>query len=451
MRHVAFFAALVLAFSTASARADGNVVVLEIKGGIGVATAEYILSGIEHAEAVGAELIIIEMDTPGGLMAPMRDMIQAILGSSVPVATYVSPAGARADSAGTYILLASHIAVMTPTTHLGAATPVSIGGDDATPENSDDEESGDDAPPSGTAMERKVLNDAVAYIRGLAERYDRNVEWAEKAVREAATLTAREALEQNVVEFIAEDRAELLSLVDGYQVKVNSEDITISTSQVVIEEYEPDWRIKVLSVIANPEIVLLLGLIGLYGLMYEGWNPGAIVPGVVGVICLLLAAYALQVLPVNYAGLALIIVGLALMTAEAFAPSFGALGIGGIAAFAFGAIMMFDTGIPGFGISIPFVVTLVAIFALLFIWLIGYVLKMRKRGAVSGKDSIIGGIGTAMQDFSGEGVIWLEGESWTAQCSVPIEKDQQVVVRAMDGLILKVEPVTEPDAAQLQT
>lgn len=451
MRLVAFFAALVLAFSTVSARADGNVVVLEIKGGIGVATAEYILSGIEHAEAVGAELIIIEMDTPGGLMAPMRDMVQAILGSSVPVATYVSPAGARADSAGTYILLASHIAVMTPTTHLGAATPVSIGGDDATPEDSDDEESGDDAPPSGTAMERKVLNDAVAYIRGLAERYDRNVEWAEKAVREAATLTAREALDQNVVDFIAEDRAELLSLVDGYQVKVNSEDVTIATSQVVVEEYEPDWRIKVLSVIANPEIVLLLGLIGLYGLMYEGWNPGAIVPGVVGVICLLLAAYALQVLPVNYAGLALIIVGLALMTAEAFAPSFGALGIGGIAAFAFGAIMMFDTGIPGFGISITFVVTLVAIFALLFIWLIGYVLKMRKRGAVSGKDSIIGGIGTAMQDFSGEGVIWLEGESWTAQCSVPIEKDQQVVVRALDGLILKVEPVTEPDAAQLQT
>lgn len=451
MRLVAFFAALVLAFSTVSARADGNVVVLEIKGGIGVATAEYILSGIEHAEAVGAELIIIEMDTPGGLMAPMRDMVQAILGSSVPVATYVSPAGARADSAGTYILLASHIAVMTPTTHLGAATPVSIGGDDATPEDSDDEESGDDAPPSGTAMERKVLNDAVAYIRGLAERYDRNVEWAEKAVREAATLTAREALDQNVVDFIAEDRAELLSLVDGYQVKVNSEDVTIATSQVVVEEYEPDWRIKVLSVIANPEIVLLLGLIGLYGLMYEGWNPGAIVPGVVGVICLLLAAYALQVLPVNYAGLALIIVGLALMTAEAFAPSFGALGIGGIAAFAFGAIMMFDTGIPGFGISITFVVTLVAIFALLFIWLIGYVLKMRKRGAVSGKDSIIGGIGTAMQDFSGEGTIWLEGESWTAQCSVPIEKDQQVVVRALDGLILKVEPVTEPDAAQLQT
>ena len=454
MRLVAFIAAIVLAFSTVSARADGTVVVLKIKGGIGVATAEYILSGIEHAETLGAELFIIEMDTPGGPMAPMRDMVQAILGSSVPVATYVTPAGARADSAGTYILLASHIAVMTPTTHLGAATPVALGGDDATPEDSNDADSGDDAetaPPSGGAMQRKVLNDAIAYIRGLAERFDRNADWAEKAVREAATLTADEALDQNVVDFIAEDIAELLRLVDGYEVKVDSEDVTLATSQVVIEEYEPNWRIKILSVIANPEIVLLLGLIGLYGLMYEGWNPGAIVPGVVGVICLLLAAYALQVLPVNYAGLALIIVGLALMVAEAFAPSFGALGLGGIVAFAFGAIMMFDTGIPGFGISIAFVVVLVAFFAVSLIWLMSYVLKLRKRGAVSGKDSIIGGIGTARQDFSGTGSVWLEGESWAAQSSVAIVKNQQVIVRALDGLILTVEPVADADAAQSQT
>ena len=450
----AFLVALILVFSAVSAQADGNVVVLNIKGGIGVATAEYILSGIEHAETSGAELIIIDMDTPGGLMAPMRDIVQAILGSSVPVATYVTPAGARADSAGTYILLASHIAVMTPTTHLGAATPVALGGDDVTPKKSDDEESDDDAeaaPPAGTAMGRKVLNDAVAYIRSLAERYGRNADWAEKAVRDAATLTAREALEQNVVDFIAKDRAELLRLVDGYEVEVDSEAITLATNDVVIEEFEPTWRIKILSVIANPEIVLLLGVIGLYGLMYEGWNPGAIVPGVVGIICLLLAAYALQVLPVNYAGLALIIVGLALMTAEAFAPSFGALGIGGIAAFVFGSIMMFDSGIPGFGISIAFVVALAAVFALLFIWLISYVLKLRMRGAVTGRDSIIGGIGTAMQGFTGEGKVWLEGEAWTARSSVAIEKNQHVVVRAMDGLVLEVEPTAEPGDAVLQT
>jgi len=456
MRLKALLAASVLLVSASAARADGTVVVLEIKGGIGVATAEYILSGIEHAESSAAELIIINMDTPGGLMAPMRDIVQAILGSSVPVATYVTPAGARADSAGTYILLASHIAAMTPTTHLGAATPVSITGDDATPAKSDDVETEEEAeaePPSGSAMERKVLNDAIAYIRSLAERYGRNAEWAEKAVRDAATLTAREALEQNVVDFIADDRADLLRQVDGYEVDVNNELATLATSNVVIEEYEPNWRIKILSAIANPEIVLLLGLIGLYGLMYEGWNPGAIVPGVVGIICLLLAAYALQVLPVNYAGLALIIVGVALMTAEAFAPSFGALGLGGIAAFVFGAIMMFDSGIPGFGISIAFVVTLAAIFALLSIWLMSYLLKLRRRGAVSGKDSIIGGIGTAMQDFNGEGKVWLEGEAWAARSSVAIEKDQYIVVRSMIGLVLEVEPTAEPDSGdtQLQT
>jgi membrane-bound serine protease (ClpP class) len=453
MKRIAFFAAFILIISTVAARADTNVVVLNIKGAIGVATADYVLSGIEHAETSNTDLIIIEMDTPGGLMAPMRDIVQAILGCSVPVATYVTPAGARADSAGTYILLASHIAAMTPTTHLGAATPVALGGGDATPDNSNDEESGDDsetAPTSGSAMERKVLNDAVAYIRSLAERFDRNADWAEKAVRDAATLTAREAKEQNVVDFVAENRAELLRLIDGVEVKVNSEVVTLSTSNVVIEAYEPNWRIKILSAIANPETVLLLGLIGLYGLMYEGWNPGAIVPGVVGVICLLLAAYALQVLPVNYAGLALIVVGIALMTAEAFAPSFGALGLGGIAAFVFGAIMMFDSDIPGYGISITFVVALAVIFALFFIGLISYLLKLRKRGAVSGKESIVGGIGLAMQSFSGEGKVWLEGEAWAAESSVAIEKNQQVVVRALDGLKLTVEPALEPKADDVQ-
>jgi len=451
MKRIALFAAFILAISTVAARADTNVVVLNIKGAIGVATADYVLSGIEHAETSNANLIIIEMDTPGGLMAPMRDIVQAILGSSVPVATYVTPAGARADSAGTYILLASHIAAMNPTTHLGAATPVALGGggDDAPAKDSSDEGSDDDAEPaqpSGAAMERKALNDAIAYIRSLAERYDRNADWAEKAVRDAATLTAREALEQNVIDFVADDRAELLRVIDGVEVEIDSEIVTLATDNVVIEEFEPNWRIKILSAIANPETVLLLGLIGLYGLMYEGWNPGAIVPGVVGVICLLLAAYGLQVLPVNYAGLALIIVGLALMTAEVFAPSFGALGLGGIAAFVFGAIMMFDSDIPGFGISIKFVVTIAVVFALLFIWLLSYLLKLRKRGAVSGKDSIIGGIGTAMQAFSGEGKVWLEGEAWSAMSSVAIEKDQQVVVCALDGLTLEIEPVVEQSA-----
>jgi membrane-bound serine protease (ClpP class) len=455
MKSIAVFIALILGFLTGTAHADGTVVVVELKGALGVATAEHIISGIEHAEAIDAELVIIDMDTPGGLMTPMRDIIQAILNSSVPVATYVSPEGARADSAGTYVLLASHIAAMAPTTHLGAATPVSLTGDSVTPDDdgeetdeagdSDDESASDDSeteaePQPGTSMERKVLNDAIAYIRGLAERHGRNADWAEEAVRDASTLTAREALEQNVIEFIAEDHAALLEMINGHEIIVDGETVALDTSSVVIEEYEASWRIKILSAIANPEIVLILGMIGLYGLMYEGWNPGAIIPGVVGIICLLLAAYGLQVLPVNYAGLALIIVGLALMTAEAFAPSFGALGLGGIAAFVFGAIMMFDSGIPGFGISLTFVISVAVIAALFIIWMVSAVLKLRRRGAVSGSDSIIGGIGTAMSDFSGDGKIWLEGESWAARSNMPVSKDQEVVVTNMVGLTLEIEP-----------
>ena len=439
-----------------SASAATQVVELEVKDGIGVATSEYLISGIEHAEEINAELVIVNMDTPGGLMKPMRDMVQKILASTVPVVTYVTPAGARADSAGTYILLASHIAAMNPTTHLGAATPVSLGGEDATPPADDgDSDKDTEAPaqPSGISMERKVMNDAISYIRSLAERHGRNADWAEKAVTEAATLTATQALEQNVIEFIAADRDELLQLLDGHEVEIAGETRVLETRDAEVQPYEANWRIRLLGIISNPEIVLLLGLIGVYGLMYEGWNPGAIVPGVVGVICLLLAAYALQVLPVNYAGLALIFLGIALMVAEAYAPSFGALGIGGIAAFVFGTIMMFDSGIPGFGISLTFVFGLALVFALLIIWMLGYVVKLRRRGAVSGKDSIIGGVATAMEDFSGHGTVWLEGESWHARSKVPILKDQEVVVRAMDGLILDIEPVasTANTDAQLQT
>ena len=450
----AVFFVLLATFSTAASSA-AEVVDLEVEGGIGVATADYVLSGIEYAEETGADLIIINIDTPGGLVKPMRDIVQAILGSSIPVATYVTPAGARADSAGTYILLASHIAAMNPTTVIGAATPVSIGGGDATPPPSDgtDEESEEPAPPNGTAMERKILNDSVSYIRGLAERHGRNADWAEKAVTEAATLTATEALEQNVIDFIAEDRTRLLEQLDGHEVEIFGETVALTTANATIDVFEPNWRIKLLGVISNPEIVLLLGLIGIYGLMYEGYNPGAIVPGVVGAICLLLAAYALQVLPVNYAGLALIFMGIALMIAEAYAPSFGALGIGGIAAFIFGTIMMFDTGVPGFGISLVFVVGLALTFAVLIIWLVSFILRLRRRGAVTGNESIVGAIGTAMEDFSGEGKVWLEGEAWHAHSVVPIGKDQEVVVLSVDGVVIDVEPAAEQSAGgtQLQT
>ena len=445
---------MLLLFWSLPGLASGVAVQLDLDGPLGVATAEYIIDGINNANAENASLIIIRMDTPGGLMEPMRDIIQAILNSNVPVVTYVSPGGARADSAGTYILLASHIAAMAPTTHLGAATPVSLGGndadDDSSPkpkppgENSSDEAEDAETRPTDdpdTAMGRKVLNDAIAYIRGLADAHGRNSDWAESAVRDAATLTADEALELNVIDVIADDVGELLASIHGREVNINNESVAIDSESIVVKLVEPDWRIKFLKTIANPQVLLLLIALGTYGLLFEGYNPGAIYPGVVGVICLLLAAYALQVLPVNYVGLALIIVGFALIIAESFVPSFGALGLGGIAAFIFGAIMMFDSGIPGFGISRAFVYSFAIVVGSLMFLLASFMLKLQQRGAVSGTGSIIGGVGVAMETFSGEGRIWLEGEAWTAQCSVQIQKDQHVRVRAIDGLTLLIEPI----------
>lgn len=467
-RSCGVLAALFTCFSGAGpARADGVVLQLDLEGALGVATAEYIVGGIEQAEERNANLVIIRMDTPGGLVEPMRDIVQAILGSSVPVATYVYPNGARADSAGTYIMFASHVAAMAPTTHLGAASPVTLGGGGSPPEQpaerppagepaGGDEQGPDEqgpdaheeAPRPDTTMERKILNDAVAYIRGLAEAHGRNAEWAEKAVRDAATLTAEAALEENVIDVIAVDRDDLLRSIHGREVKVDNEQVILATENVTVEEVEPSWRIKFLSTIASPEIALLLGVIGLYGLLLEAYNPGAIVPGVVGVICLLLAGYALQIIPVNFAGLGLIILGLALIVAETFVPSFGALGLGGLAAFIFGAIMMFDTGIPGFGISITFVVVFALVVGLSMLLVMGYVVKLHRRGAVSGTGSIVGGIGTAMQDFTGEGRVWLEGEAWHAVSNRPVHKDEEVVVRKLEGLTLYVEPTGQRDRTE---
>jgi membrane-bound serine protease (ClpP class) len=450
-RYLRFLCALFLLGSTPLAQASGTVILLDLEGAIGVATAEYIINGIDEAENRGAELVIIRMDTPGGLVNPMRDIVKAILNANVPVATYVAPDGARADSAGTYILLASHIAAMAPTTHLGAATPVALGDGGGKKDKHDsadekelesNDERGETHPDS--AMEKKIMNDSIAYIRGLAKSHNRNADWAEKAVTEAATLIAAEALENNVIDLIAVNLSELLQKINGRELEINHRTIVLKTESIDIETIEPSWRIKMLSTIASPEIALLLLTIGIYGLLFEGYNPGAIVPAVVGVICLLLAAYALQVLPVNYAGFALIIVGIALIIAEAMIPSFGVLGIGGIVAFIFGSIMMFDSGVPGFSISVVFVIALAILAGLFLFWLVSYLVRLRRRGATSGRASILGGIGTAMESFTGNGKIWLEGESWRAVSKVAVEEGQAVVVRAINGLTLEVEPAHEP-------
>jgi membrane-bound serine protease (ClpP class) len=447
---------------TSAVHAGDTALRLEIKGAIGPATSDYIVKGIDHAREIDAALIIIEMDTPGGLDSAMRDMIKAILNSPVPVATFVSPRGSRAASAGTYLLYASHIAAMAPATNLGAATPVQIGGGD-TPTNPFDKKPTDPSPPDAggeeptelpsstsgsgdgkTAMERKSINDAVAYIRGLAELRGRNADWAEQAVRTAESLSATQALEQNVIDVVVESVADLLATIDGRTVRVRDEDMILETANLIVELYEADWRTKLLATITDPNIAYLLMLIGIYGLLFEGYSPGAIVPGVVGAICLLLALFAFQVLPVNYAGLALIILGVVLIISESLVPSFGALGFGGVAAFVFGSIILLDSDIPGMQVarSLIFGIALAASLSLLL--LVYLLMKLRRRPAVSGTDSMLNQFAEALEDFERDGVVFINGERWNAHSEVPVHKGDKVRVKKIHGLVVDVTPtVTE--------
>ncbi len=447
----------------------GDAVRLEIKGAIGPATADYIAKGIAYAQDQNATLIILEMDTPGGLDSAMRAIIKDILASSVPVATYVSPEGSRAASAGTYILYASHIAAMAPATNLGAATPVQIGGGGSplpgqqpAPEGKEPAAGGDGADEEkaptdaestaptleGTAMERKAINDAVAYIRGLAEMRGRNADWAESAVRDAASLSAEQAQEQNVIDLVANSIDELLAAIDQRRVRVGDEDVVIETTDLELDAFEPDWRTKLLAVITDPTVAYLLMLAGIYGLLFEGYNPGALVPGVVGAICILLALFAFQVLPVNYAGLALILLGLVLMISEAFVPSFGALGLGGVVAFVFGSIILFDHEVPGFQVARSLIISIAVVASLLLLGLLTMFARMRLRPVVTGMEEMIGSVGEAMEDFIGDGRIFVHGERWQAQTDVAIRKGDAVKVTRVDGLTLGVEPVATDLAQQ---
>ena len=430
---------------------SGRVAVqLEIKDAIGPATSNYILKGIEHAIEVDAGLIIIEMDTPGGLDSAMRDIIKGILNSPIPVATYVSPSGSRAASAGTYILYASHVAAMSPATNLGAATPVQIGGGQApeppSPAAGDDAEkepNNGERPPAKTAMEKKVINDAIAYIRGLAELRNRNGDWAELAVREAASLSAQEALEQNVIDVVAESIPKLLEAINGRVVKVGDKEQEVLTADMTIEEFEPDWRTKLLATITNPNIAYMLMLAGIYGLMFEGYNPGAIVPGVVGAICLLLALFAFQILPVNYAGLALILLGVILIIAEALVPSFGTLGFGGIAAFVFGSIILLDSDVPGMAIARALIGSVAFTASTLLLAMVYMLMRIRRKPAVSGIESMLGAIAEALEDFDSNGTVFVNGERWNAHTDTAIKKGDKLQITAVDHLVLKVEPLQQ--------
>lgn len=419
---------------------DSHIIQLTIEEAIGPATADYIVRSLEAAAENNAELVVIRIDTPGGLDTAMRDIIKKITNSDVPVASYVAPTGARAASAGTYILYASHIAAMAPGTNLGAATPVQIGGvpPPEKKEKDKEEKKADDA--DKNAMKRKAVNDAAAYIRSLAELHGRNQEWAEKAVREAASLSASEALKLNVVDIVAMGMADLLKQIDGRDVMVQGHKRTLKTAGLPIRQLDPDWRSRLLSVITNPNIAYILMLIGIYGLILEFSNPGAIVPGTVGAIALLLALYSLQMLPVNYAGMGLILLGVALMVGEAFEPSFGILGMGGVAAFAIGSIILMDTELPGFGIDLSVIITFTVTSALFFIIVIGLAFKARRRPVVSGQEELIGGEAIVINDFEKKGSVYIHSETWTAVSDAPLHKDQQVKVTGMKGLILQVEP-----------
>ena len=428
--------AVLVQHAAAVATSANKAYLVEIDGAIGPVTQELIVRGIDNAEADGAVMVILQMNTPGGLDHSMREIIQAILDAHVPVVVYISPQGSRAASAGTYILYASHIAAMAPATNLGAATPVQVGG---VPTPPTDPSGGDGQADDGkTSMEKKIINDAAAYIKGLAKLRGRNEAWAEQAVREAASLTAEEALEKKVIDLMADDLNALLAQLDGREVNVKGRILTLETDALIIERIKPDWRSSLLAIITNPNIAYVLMLVGIYGLILEFSNPGIILPGVVGTICLLMSLYAFQVLPINYAGLALLGIGLAFIIAEMFVSSGGILGVGGVVAFTVGSIMLFDD--EYIAVSIPLIGGTALVAGGFMLWILKKFSTLRHRQVVSGAEYMIGRSGTVIEGFSGRGRVEIDGESWLAESQEPLSAGQAIRVDAIDKLVLKVEP-----------
>jgi membrane-bound serine protease (ClpP class) len=451
--------AIVLAVLPAVTLALGArpVTVITLSGAIGPAAADYMQRGVARAIRDGSQLVVLTLDTPGGLDSAMRSIIKTILAAPLPIACHVAPGGARAASAGTYILYACHIAAMAPGTNLGAATPVELHAPLTEPEKPADQgqqkkgvdQAGRTSAPdgdSGSPSRQKQVNDAAAYIRGLAQLRGRNADWAERAVREAASLPAEDALRLQVIDYLAADLPALLAQLDGREIRVagQAQAQRLQTAGAPLLAYQPDWRTQILAVITDPSIALLLMTIGIYGLLFEFMSPGAVAPGVLGAICLLLALYGLQLLPVNYAGLALILLGLAFMVAEAFLPSFGALGLGGIAAFVAGALILIDTDLPGFGIPPALVAALALLSALLIATMTAVALKTRRRARVGGLDDMRGAIAEVLD--VGEEASWvrLGGETWHAVSRQPLRRRQKVRVLGRHGLVLEVAPLVAP-------
>jgi membrane-bound serine protease (ClpP class) len=424
-------------------KAGSKAFLLDITGAIGPATSEYFRNGVEEARRQDAQLLVLRLDTPGGLDSAMREIVKGILQSAVPVASYVSPSGARAASAGTYIVYASHLAAMTPGTHLGAATPVQLGGGFAgsRKEKNGSAEEGRRKP--FNASEAKAVNDAVAYIRGLAQLRGRNAEWAEKAVRTAETLTAAEAKSERVVEIIAADISDLLNQADGRTVEVEGQQVTLRTRDLSVTTIEPSLRTRILATITNPNVAYILLLIGIYGLLFEFISPGNVVPGVIGGIALLMGLYALNLMPVSYAGVGLLLLGIALMIAEALLPSFGVIGMGGIAAFAAGSLFLFRDDVPGFDLSWPVIAAVTIASAAFLVIAVAAIWRAQHRPVVTGDSVLLGSTGKVLWWVNGEGEILVGGERWAAKSTRQFGPGDHVRVAERRNLSLLVEP--DPD------
>ncbi|KWZ32453.1 NfeD family protein [Burkholderia anthina] len=477
----ALFAALlvvcaaVAAPPSADAPAAHPVVVIPVNGAIGPASADFIVRSLARAAREHAPLAILQLDTPGGLDTSMRQIIKAILGSPVPVAAFVAPGGARAASAGTYIVYASHFAAMAPGTNLGAASPVQLGIGGAAPPGAPPAAphpaaasgaSGASATPAALPTDtqsteiRKAMQDASAYIRGLAQLRGRNAEWAERAVREAVSLSANEARAQHVVDLIAQDAADLARQLDGRAVTTTAGTLRLATAHAPLVALAPDWRSRFLAIIADPNVALILLTIGIYGLFFEFANPGFVLPGVAGTICLLVGLFAMQLLPVSYAGLGLVLLGLGCLVAEAFLPTFGVLGFGGIVAFTIGALMLIDTDVPGYGIPWPVIASLALGGGLLVAGVSGVALRARRRPVVTGAEALLGSIGEVLDDGlqpdqppgaagaapSAAGWARVHGERWRVASSMPLAAGCRVRVTGRHGLTLTVAPLYDVPA-----
>ncbi len=410
---------------------------LELRGAIGPATARYIVRGLNSAAERGAPFVILRIDTPGGLETAMREIVKAILAAPMPVIGYVAPSGARAASAGTYILYACPVAAMAPATNLGAATPVSLGGAEPAPRAG--RRGVRSAPMS--AEQRKILNDSIAYIRSLAQLRGRNAQWAEQAVRGAASLPAADALREHVIDLLAPDLTSLLEQLNGRAITLHGREVTLATEGVPLVWLQPGWRTRLLAAITNPLIAYGLLLIGIWGLIFEGFHPGGVLPGVVGLVALLIALFAFQLLPTDFAGLALIAVGSVMIAAEFFFPTYGSLGAGGLIAFVVGSLVLFDSGAPGMHISRALIGAIATVGGLVILGIVYLGTRALRRPPATGVQAMIGATVEAEEDIEARGRVRYGAELWNAVAAAPLRRGQRARIVKVEGLQLWVEPL----------